>query len=732
MDFSKKFTTDLLDQFLEDTLDLVDREKKMMTNMSDFELHGSYFGYTGPITDRSVFLDFFIQIVHSVDQKLLSEFNGAETLHRFIETLHYSFQCSHRGDWTILSMNYVYEIAVIIGAEEFQKLFQPKVMDLLSLYTSSIINTSALRKVLSIYLKILTLQSPNLNHAVSRFMTTEFLSLRLNRDPEVSSLTVQIYRAIFGVELSENIHTMFSILKEELSILKESFYSTEFKHEDTEKSGKKEEVENTFPRSNNKFQFKESKPQKKGISLGNYFISSKDALKLVALDLVILGAISKNCPIQRDLAYDFLLQHYHPYDEILSSTPILQLSSISSIFSLASKKQLLLSDPVLLKILISSLESTCPKIKMFTIDWITKEVSMRCDSEMFFLARSTPHIPLQVFTTLICLTNDKDERVRVNLANQLIKLASLRCFDEQQITDIVSVAIIRLADTRKPVAKAYMSLLQTISAAIILSDQFILYDRKTKTVSSLYYYLSKPQGSAWKERLIGKKEGLEPSLFQRHHFIKIMNFISSFGVDEETQGLDWISRIAYCCDAIASIRTNELDELGDSFLSFLSNSSSISRTVAYFWALLECARFCVHSKLRTPFGTPAQTFEVVQKMVLKVHALTEISNHEAHQTTQNKKDLTWRRYQKHTRQLVVQLLLQFLDHFEKQIFNAYEGSINLPPVVNPTVLQFFKANKRACIEWFAHRVRHPLLLASIAANSPADVIRYLFRFILRF
>jgi hypothetical protein len=43
------------------------------------------------------------------------------------------------------------------------------------------------------------------------------------------------------------------------------------------------------------------------------------------------------------------------------------------------------------------------------------------------------------------------------------------------------------------VVRAYTCLLQSLSSAVLLGDQFLLYDRQTKSVHSIYYYLSKPQ-----------------------------------------------------------------------------------------------------------------------------------------------------------------------------------------------------------------------------------------------
>lgn len=106
---------------------------------------------------RFLFISFFVEIVRSLDQDFMSELPEAtDLLNRFFDTLFSTFQSSlnYRGEWSIISMNYALTLAQILGAQQFQSLYQPKVMDLLSFYVSSILNTSSLRKILSITLKV--------------------------------------------------------------------------------------------------------------------------------------------------------------------------------------------------------------------------------------------------------------------------------------------------------------------------------------------------------------------------------------------------------------------------------------------------------------------------------------------------------------------------------------------------------------------------------------------------
>lgn len=113
---------------------------------------------------------FFTEIVRSLDQDFMSELpESSDLLNRFFDTLFYTFQISlnYRGEWGIISMNYALALAQILGPQKFQSLYQPKLMELLSFYVSSILNTSSLRKILSITLKVLHLEKNFKNYIES-------------------------------------------------------------------------------------------------------------------------------------------------------------------------------------------------------------------------------------------------------------------------------------------------------------------------------------------------------------------------------------------------------------------------------------------------------------------------------------------------------------------------------------------------------------------------------------
>jgi PI-3-kinase-related kinase SMG-1 len=76
------------------------------------------------------------------------------------------------------------------------------------------------------------------------------------------------------------------------------------------------------------------------------------------------------------------------------------------------------------------------------------------------------------------------------------------------------------------------------------------------------------------------------------------------------------------------------------------------------------------------------------------------------------------------KQLPARLLLQFVDHLEKQIYLACEGTMHqLSQQALKNSSLFFRANRKVCDDWFS-RMRQLLVLASVGCNSAHDIVRH--------
>ncbi|EEC17441.1 fkbp-rapamycin associated protein, putative [Ixodes scapularis] len=122
----------------------------------------------------------------------------------------------------------------------------------------------------------------------------------------------------------------------------------------------------------------------------------------------------------------------------------------------------------------------------------------------------------------------------------------------------------------------------------------------------------------------------------------------------------------------------------------------------WFWALWEAAQTCVALKLRTPLGKPQETFTSVEA------ALKGLLSDPLEDAASLKR---------------AQLLIDFLEHLDKAMYNAYEGTaatLSPPP---KAVRTFFRTNRATCLEWLT-RVRPKAVKVALRAGRFAEALRH--------
>ncbi len=138
----------------------------------------------------------------------------------------------------------------------------------------------------------------------------------------------------------------------------------------------------------------------------------------------------------------------------------------------------------------------------------------------------------------------------------------------------------------------------------------------------------------------------------------------------------------------------------------------------WFWALWECAQFCVQSKLKTPLGKALDTFVAVETSIKNFYNLDYSSASSSNVSRDPFKEFSR-----------VNLLLQFVEYLEKLIYNGYEGTaVSLQPA-SKSVKIFFRTNKSTCNEWFK-RVRFYLISICMRTGHHELVIRHSWEYIL--
>ena len=212
---------------------------------------------------------------------------------------------------------------------------------------------------------------------------------------------------------------------------------------------------------------------------------------------------------------------------------------------------------------------------------------------------------------------------------------------------------------------------------------------------------------------------IEP-IISLHNFKTLIGFVLS-GLLNHNEIYDdtWLQRIYFASqrnitatttvNAAATIASSndekQLAKESDPLSSSDNLSSDFLKMDAYaenhegllwFWALWECAQFCVQAKLKTPLGKAQDTFVSIENAIKSYFSQTEVGKAAKNQ------DL-----------FRVTLLVQFIECLEKLIYNAYEGTLCLP-VFSKSVKLFFRTNKPTCNEWFC-RIRFYLI--NICAKS---------------
>ncbi|KAK7113677.1 hypothetical protein V1264_012925 [Littorina saxatilis] len=142
----------------------------------------------------------------------------------------------------------------------------------------------------------------------------------------------------------------------------------------------------------------------------------------------------------------------------------------------------------------------------------------------------------------------------------------------------------------------------------------------------------------------------------------------------------------------------------------------------WFWATYETAHFTVLSRLRTPLGKPQETFMTIES-VLKAFAKEAKSARDVEDvgaggdSGKNEKAGEYGCLQR------VHVLLQYMEHLERLLYNAYEGcavAMAAPPKIVKT---FFRTNRNTCLEWLS-RIRMCIITVAAHAGLPAVVVRH--------
>ncbi|KAF9188804.1 Serine/threonine-protein kinase smg1 [Haplosporangium sp. Z 767] len=207
-------------------------------------------------------------------------------------------------------------------------------------------------------------------------------------------------------------------------------------------------------------------------------------------------------------------------------------------------------------------------------------------------------------------------------------------------------------------------------------------------------------------------------VFRYPHFSAVMSGLASAvkSVSEETDGSedinsavwkdgDMLQRLFHSCQGKELLEKFNAESGTETIAAEQVETFQHSTNLLMYWALWETARYCVLSRLRTPFGGPQQTLDVFEKQ------LNSLLQPEAKDAAGD------------TRLNRLGDLLMFLDRLELQLCNAQHGTALgvIPPTPKPSIV-FVRANKKMWDEWFS-RIRSRVIDAAKVTGKHEMVIR---------
>lgn len=339
------------------------------------------------------------------------------------------------------------------------------------------------------------------------------------------------------------------------------------------------------------------------------------------------------------------------------------------------------------------------EVIILTLKWI-KDVL--CKSEVYLINIYNKESFVSITEVLVKCGYHLNQDIALLVCENLEKLLSYKHlpWSNTFLINVSDLCKLHMTSNREELKKAYSKL-----ASLIPWDVAVVEFNKISSVNN-----SKHQSSTAKDYnsyMITMAQYLHStgtiySDLCPLQFKKLMKFLLAPETDQPNiECLQEVFVSSLCLDTESQMNIELFYDLGIN-----------SKNVLFNWATLEAAQFCVNSKLRTPLGKPNETFMKIEG------ALNSLGNELLSIT----KDKTVKQYNQFTR-VRVSLLLKFIEHLEKRIYNAAEGCAIAMPQPTKLVRTFFIANSNTCNEWIT-RIRMVIIHIALHAGEFNAVIRH--------
>ncbi|XP_005098211.1 serine/threonine-protein kinase SMG1 [Aplysia californica] len=365
----------------------------------------------------------------------------------------------------------------------------------------------------------------------------------------------------------------------------------------------------------------------------------------------------------------------------------------------------------ILRILVTLLDSSCTAFDC-------RCLLMKWSSDIVAALAAIPHVytlpALHDLINSVILQGYHREQQILQCSAQWLKtiFKATTNFDHSVVKKCAELCVYRISDTRKTVRESFLSLLKILPLDKIINmglfqgeEEWMSSERRSKEVGLT---------SVWHVRRAHMAQA--PSgHFHSHNFRHIMAFILNGTQPSQNGSFHWLEAMYH-----AKQRSNRPKDNSDCSVG-LTDIIDNNESLLWFWATWECAQFAILSRLRTPLGKAPETFMAIEG-VIKAFA-AESQSFEATEDGSDRRD--GGRGEKVGEYVCLQrvhLLMNFMKHLEKLLYNAYEGCAVAMPPVHKIVKTFFRTNRNTCQEWLS-RIRMSLLTISVHCGMSALAVR---------
>ncbi|XP_063243710.1 serine/threonine-protein kinase SMG1 isoform X2 [Bacillus rossius redtenbacheri] len=369
---------------------------------------------------------------------------------------------------------------------------------------------------------------------------------------------------------------------------------------------------------------------------------------------------------------------------------------------------------VILKLLATLIEQDeCLEIKELVLAW-TKEVFMLAQPYLGLLLETLEC--RAVLAAVVRAGHTTEPVIVLGVLGNLQQLLGTPDVEWQPklLSSVVDLCIFHLnfnnAKVRHSVFSIIASIPWQITLAQLISASTNTTNFKDTPLHELSSFTQETVVTAQRHHLMRGSCGE----MQPYHFRKFMGYL----LQALHHSGDWLVGLFYGCWPVLLSQCAEEELAASTF----SRVASVSDSVLLLWATWEAAQLCVMYKLRTPLGKPQETFTSIEGVIKSL--AREISHFggddnsvvvKAEQPPIEGHPGTWEQQR-------IRLLLEFLEHLEKVIYNASDGcALAMLPAPKP-VRTFFHTNKSTCDEWLS-RIRIAVVVVALHAGEATMAIR---------